>query len=138
MVSFEELPDIPRPPKQNSKQDQDLSTMRKWAKEYERLLWQLTVRAKSTKDCNAYSRRGRVAKPSSSLSDIHGNVHVDSDIPTSDDGDDFDVDCVPVTMNCVSTITFNNGSTLLISRDERVSGAFLLGNLGQDWKPAGC
>lgn len=32
MVSFEELPDIPRPPKQNGTQ-QDLSTMRKWAKE---------------------------------------------------------------------------------------------------------
>lgn len=140
MVSFEKLPDIPRPPKQNGTQ-QDLSTMRKWAKEYGRSSRQLTVRAKSTKDnpgtlpVTAYGRRGLVANPSSSLSEIHGNIHVDSDTPTSDDEDDFDVDCVPVTMNCVSTITFSKGSTLLISRDERVSGPFLLGNLAQDWKP---
>ena len=60
---------------------------------------------------------------------------MDSDTPTSDDEDDFDVDCVPVTMNCVSTIMFSKGSTLLISRDERVSSPFLLGNLAQDWKP---
>ena len=39
---------------------------------------------------------------------------MDSDIPTSDDEDDFDVDCVPVTMNCVPTITVSKGSTLLI------------------------
>ena len=59
---------------------------------------------------------------------------MDLDTPSSNDEDDFDVDCVPVTMNCVSTVTFK-GSTLLISRDERVSGPFLLGNLDQDWKP---
>ena len=49
MVSFEELPDIPRPPKQNGTH-QDLSTMRKWVKEYGRSSRQLTVCAKSTKD----------------------------------------------------------------------------------------
>lgn len=65
----------------------------------------------------AYSHRGLVANPSASLSEICGNIHVDSDTPTSDD-DDFDVDCVPVTMNCVSTIMFSKGSTLLISHDE--------------------
>ena len=140
MVSFEELPDIPRPPKQNSTQ-QDLSTMRKWAKQYGRSSRQLTVRAKSTKGnpgtlpVTGYGRRGLVANPSSSLSEIRGNLHVDSDTPTSDDEDDFDVDCVPVTMNCVSTITFSRALILLISRDERVLGPFLLGNLAQDWKP---
>lgn len=140
MVSFEELPDIPRLPKHHSTQ-QDLSTMRKWANEYGRSLWQLTVRGKSMKDnpgtlpVTAYGRRGPVANPSASLSEIRGNIHVDSDTPTSDDEDDFDVDCVPVTMNCVSTITFSKGSTLLISHDERVSGPLLQGNLAQDWKP---
>lgn len=79
MVSFEELPGIPRPPKQNGTQ-QDLSTMRKWAKEYGRSSRQLTVRAKSTKDnpgtlpVTAYGRRGLVANPSSSLSEIRGNI----------------------------------------------------------------
>ena len=38
-------------------------------------------------------------------------------------------------MNCVSTITFSKALILLISRDETVSGPFLLGNLAQDWKP---
>ena len=139
MVSFEELPDIPRPPKQNGTQ-QDLSTMRKWAKQHGRSSRQLTVRTKSTKDnpgtlpVTAYGRRGLVANPSSSLSEIRDNIHVDLDTPSSNNEDDFDVDCVPVTMNCVSTVTFK-GSTLLISRDERVSGPFLLGILAQDWKP---
>lgn len=64
MVSFEELPDIPRPPKQNGTQ-QDLSTMRKWAKEYGRSSRQLTVRAKSTKDnpCNCLRSSRTCSKP---------------------------------------------------------------------------
>ena len=111
MVSFEELPNIPCPTKQNSTQ-QDLSTMRKWAKEFGRSSQQLTVRAKTTKDnpgtlpVTAYSRRGLVGNPSSSLLNIRSNIYVDSDTSTSDDEDDFVVDCVPVTMYCVSTITF--------------------------------
>ena len=82
MVSFEELPDIPRPPQQNGTQ-QDLSTMRKWAKQYGRSSRQLTVRAKSTKDnpgtlpVTGYGRRGLVGNPSSSLSEICSNLHVD-------------------------------------------------------------
>ena len=81
MVSFDELPDIPRPPKQSGTQ-QDLSTMRKWAKQYGRSSRQLTVRTKSTKDnpgtlpVTAYGRRGLVANPSSSLSEIRDNIHV--------------------------------------------------------------
>lgn len=82
MVSFDELPDdIPRPPKQSGTQ-QDLSTMRKWAKQYGRSSRQLTVRTKTTKDnpgtlpVTAYGRRGLVANPSSSLSEIRDNIHV--------------------------------------------------------------
>ena len=71
-------------------------------------------RTKSTKvnpgtlPVTAYSRRGLVANPSSSLSEICGNIHVHSDTTTSDDEDDCDVqsDCVPVTISCVSTISF--------------------------------
>ena len=133
MVSFEELPNIPGPSTPQATQ-QDLSRMRKWAKEYRRSLWQLTVRAKSTKDnlgtlpVTAYGRWEPEANSSFSLSEIRSNICVDSDIPTSDDEDDFDVDCVPVTMNCVPTITVSKGSTLLILHDERVSSPFLLGN----------
>lgn len=136
MIAFEELPDIPRPPKKHGTQG-ELSLMRKWANEYGRSARQLSVRAKSTKDnpgtlpVSAYGRRGLQANPSSSLSEIRDNI--DSDSPASDNEDEADY--VTVTTDPVPTITFSKGSTLLISHDERVSGPFLFGNLVQDWKP---
>ena len=107
MIAFEELPDIPRPPKQHGMQG-DLSLMRKWANEYGRSALQLSVRAKSTKDnpgtlpVSAYGRRGLQANPSSSLSEIRDNI--DSDSPASDDEDEANVDYVT---NLVSAITFS-------------------------------
>jgi len=138
VVSFEELPDIPRPSKHPGTQ-QDLSMMRKWAKEYGRSSRQLSVRTKSTKDnpgtlpISAYGRRNLSANPSSALSEIRSNVA--SDTSVSEEKDDVVLDYVPVTEDAVPTIAYSKGSTLLISHDERVPGPFLLGSLAQDWKP---
>ena len=136
MVSFGDLPKIPRPIKHPGTRE-EVSDLRKWAHEYGKATRQLSVRAKSTKDnpgtlpISAYGRRTLTANPSSCLVEMRNNIV--SQESSSSESDDDDVSrrnegSVKDSESCLP-LFLGKGSTLLVSHDRRASGMFLLGML---------
>ena len=79
MVSFEDLPKLPRPT-EHPGTTQEVTELSKWAQEYGKAMPQLSVRAKSTKDnpgtlpISAYGRRVLTANPSSCLVELRNSL----------------------------------------------------------------
>ena len=84
MISFGELPKLPRPPKPYETAH-EIALQRKWAKQYGNPLRQLSVPAKSTKDnpgsllISAYGRRILTINPSASLIEWRENIQPDDE-----------------------------------------------------------
>ena len=127
MVSFGDLPKLPRPPKHPGT-TQEVTELRKWAQEYGKATRHLSVRAKSTKDnpgtlpISAHGRPVLTANPSSCLVELRNSLA--SQVSSSSESDSADT-----TEDCGSIIPefIGKGSTLLVSQDQRASGMFSLG-----------
>ena len=136
MVSFGDLPKLPRPPKHPGT-TQEVNELRKWAQEYGKARRQLSVRVKSTKDnpgtlpISAYGRRVLIANPSPCLVELRNSLASQGLSSSESDSADTTEDCGSIIPEFIG-----KGSTLLVSHNQqRASGMFLLGVLAHDLRP---
>ena len=113
--------------KMRTSTSQEVTELRKWAREYGKATRQLSVRAKSTKDnpgtlpISAYGRCVLTANLFSCLVEITNSRASQGSSSSESDSEATAGDCGPIFL-----VLLCKGSTLLVSHDQRTSGMFLL------------